>query len=48
MTMSSGRNVKSFQTVELKWWLWSSRVFRGHPLRVNVHFASPLVQIDAA
>src|SRR5688500_5463220 len=30
MTMSSSRKAKSFQTVESKWWLCSSRVLRGH------------------
>src|SRR5688572_18339344 len=29
MTMSSSRKAKSFQTVESKWWLWSSRVLTG-------------------
>ena len=30
MTMSSSRKRKSFQIVESKWWLCSSRVLRGH------------------
>src|SRR4051794_8561350 len=28
--MSSGRKRSSFQTVESMWWLWISRVLRGH------------------
>ena len=32
MMTSSSRNAMSFQIVESKWWLWSSRVFSGHSI----------------
>src|SRR3954470_21085433 len=34
--MSSGRKRNSFQTVESMWWLWISRVLRGHARAVLV------------